>query len=283
MGRFVVVCDSKLLRRRWFIVRRRTASVLLLSAAVAVAALAPSASAAPRHRHSRLIPAVKGTQLPTKNATTSSLNWSGYATTGSGITAVKSTFTVPTAGVVPPGFAANWAGIGGYSSSDLIQAGTSEDPIEGYYAWYEILPASETQLTNCSGDANCTVNPGDVVTVDIHSVGTNLWSVSLTDAGHWSWQQNISYASSESSAEWIFEAPTVGVQTIPDNTGTNYFGPTSTFTNGSGTHTIAQGNPVTIDMGPGIGVNEATPSPLASNGQSFNVCAYQQSCPTPAS
>ena len=113
-------------------------------------------------------------------------------------------------------------------------------------------------------------------------MGTNLWSVSLTDAGHWSWQQNISYASTESSAEWIFEAPTVGVQTIPDNTGTNYFGPTSTFTNASGTHTIAQGNPITIDMGAGIGVNEATPSGLASNGQSFNVCAYQQSCPTPA-
>jgi len=264
-------------------VRRRIASVALVSAALSVAAFAPTASAAPHGNHGRLIPTVKGAHLPTKNDTTSSLNWSGYATTGTGITAVNSTFTVPTAGLVPPGFAANWAGIGGYSSSDLIQAGTSEDPIEGYYAWYEILPASETQLTNCSGDVNCTVNPGDVVSVDIHLVGTNLWSVALTDAGHWSWQQNISYASSESSAEWIFEAPTVGVQTIPDNTGTNYFGPTSTFTNASGTHTIAQGNPVTIDMGIGIGVNEATPSGLASNGQSFNVCAYQQSCPTPAS
>ena len=264
--------------------RRRTASLALLSAAaLTVAGLAPSASARDASGHGRLIPAVKGAVLPTHNATTSSLNWSGYATTGSGITGVKSTFTVPTAGLVPPGFAANWAGIGGYSTSDLIQAGTSEDPIQGYYAWYEILPASETPLTNCSGDSSCTVNPGDVVTVDIHSVGTNLWSVSLTDAGHWSWAQNISYASTESSAEWIFEAPTVGVQTIPDNTGTNYFGPTSTFTDGSGTHTIAQGNPVTIDMGPGIGVNEATPSALASNGQSFNVCAYQQTCPTPAS
>ena len=263
--------------------RRRVASLALLGAAVAVAGFAPTtASAAAHNNHGRLIPAVKGAVLPTRNDTVSSLNWSGYATTGSGITAVKSTFTVPAAGLLPPGFAANWTGIGGYNTSDLIQAGTSEDPIEGYYAWYEILPASETPLTNCSGDASCTVNPGDVVTVDIHLVGTNLWSVSLTDAGHWSWQQNISYASSESSAEWIFEAPTVGVQTIPDNTGTNYFGPTSTFTNASGTHTIAQGNPVTIDMGPGIGVNEATPSGLASNGQSFNVCAYQQTCPTPA-
>jgi len=264
-------------------VRRRLASLALAStAAVALATPAVSAGASAVAQHGQLIPAVKGAVLPTKNDTVSSLNWSGYATApGSGITGVKSTFTVPTVGAVPPGFAANWTGIGGYNTSDLIQAGTSEDELEGYYAWYEILPASETPISGCTGDANCTVNPGDVVTVDIHNVGTNLWSVSLTDANHWSWQQNINYTSTESSAEWIFEAPTVGVQTIPANTGTNHFGPTSTFTDASGTHTIAQGNPVTIDMGPGIGVNEATPSALASDGQSFNVCAYQQSCPTP--
>jgi hypothetical protein len=74
----------------------------------------------------------------------------------------------------------------------------------------------------------------------------------------------------------------VGAQTIPANTGTNYFGPTSTFTTASGVHTIAQGNPITIDMGPAGAVHEATPSGLASNGQSFNVCAYKQSCPTPS-
>jgi hypothetical protein len=232
--------------------------------------------------HGRFVPAAKGQIVPKRNDTTSSLNWSGYATDpGSGITAVQSTFTVPSVSPVPPGFAANWTGIGGYTSQDLIQAGTSEDEVEGDYAWYEILPASETQLTNCTGDSACTVNAGDKVSVDIHQVGTNLWSVSLTDAGHWSWQQNINYTSTESSAEWIFEAPTLGVQTIPANTGTNYFGPTSSYTDGSGTHTIAQGNPVTIDMGPGL-VNEATPSALASNGQSFNVCAYAQSCAAPA-
>ena len=264
---------------------RRTASLAVLSAAaVAIGTLAPAASAHDSGGHGRFLPTVKGSVLPTRNATTSSLNWSGYATApGSGVTGVKSTFTVPAVSVAPPGFAANWAGIGGYTSSDLIQAGTSEDELQGNYAWYEILPASETPISNCSGDTACTVNAGDVVTVDIHNVGANLWSVSLADAGHWTWQQNISYASSESSAEWIFEAPTVGVQTIPANTGTNYFGPTSTFTDAAGTHTIADGNPIAIDMGIGIGLNEATTSGLASNGQSFNVCAYQQSCPTPAS
>jgi hypothetical protein len=94
---------------------------------------------------------------------------------------------------VPPSttrFGVAWTGIGGYTSQDLIQVGTSEDALQGYYAWYEILPASETLLTYCSGDSACTAN-----------------------------------------------------------TGTNYFGPTSAFTDASGTHTIAQGNPVSIDMG----------------------------------
>jgi hypothetical protein len=275
-------------------VHRRTASLVVLGGALAASLVATSAGATTTHSqhaattasHGRLIPAVKGQVLPTHNAATSSLNWSGYATDpGSGITGVTSTFTVPTAGLIPPGFSATWTGIGGYTSSDLIQAGTSENSTsllgDQYDAWFEILPASETVLTNCTGDTACTVTPGDVVTVDIHQVGTNLWSVALTDAGHWSWQQNISYTSTQSSAEWIYEAPTVGVQTIPAGTGTSYFGPTNTYTDGSGTHTIAAGNPVTIDMGPGL-VNEATPSALASNGESFNVCAYAQSCATPA-
>ncbi|HEX3824856.1 MAG TPA: G1 family glutamic endopeptidase [Mycobacteriales bacterium] len=271
--------------------RRRTANLLVLAAVLSMAAAATTASASTGHAaksagHGRLIPAVKGQALPSRNADTTSLNWSGYATDpGSGITGVTSSFTVPTAGAIPPGFAATWTGIGGYTSSDLIQAGTSENSSglvsDQYYAWYEILPASETQLTNCTGDSACTVTPGDKVTVDIHQVGTDLWSVSLVDAGHWSWQQNISYASTESSAEWIFEAPTLGVQTIPADTGTNYFGSTNTFTDASGTHSIAAGNPVTIDMGPGL-INEATPSALAPNGESFNVCAYAQSCAAPA-
>jgi len=265
-------------------VRRRTSLVLFAIAGLTPASLATGAASAATaaSSHGRLIPAHVGQVLPTKNADTTSLNWSGYATDpGSGVTGVASTFTVPSVSPVPPGFAANWTGIGGYNSSDLIQAGTSEDAVQGNYAWYEILPASETPITSgCTGDPTCTVNAGDVVTVDIHLVATNLWSVSLSDAGHWSWQQNVPYQSTQSSAEWIFEAPTLVVQTIPANTGVNHFGPTSTFTDGSGTHTIAQGNPISIAMGAGI-VNEATPSALASDGQSFNVCAYAQTCAAP--
>ena len=276
--------------RRRFVVRSVTSAVVILSA------LAASGVASAARLHARpassglgvLIPAHKGQKLPLHGGTVSSLNWSGYAVTpGSGVTAVNSTFTVPSAGIDPPGFAATWTGIGGYNTSDLIQAGTEEqsapgNPVLGnqYYAWYELLPASETPIANCTGDANCTVTPGDHMTVNISNVSGDTWSISMTDAGRWSWSKDVTYSSSQSSAEWILEAPTLVAQTVLANVGTVGFGPTSTYTAGGTTHTIAAGGPTQIDLGTGV-VNEATPSALASDGQSFNDCAYALSCPTP--
>jgi hypothetical protein len=227
--------------------------------------------------------------LPLHGGTVDSLNWAGYAVTpGSGVTAVDSTFTVPSVGTLPPGFSATWAGIGGYNTSDLIQAGASEqsapsDPAFGpqYSAWYEILPAAETPISGCSGDPNCTVNPGDSISVDIHNVSGNTWTIDMSDAGHWTYSHTLTYTSSESSAEWIQEAPTlVAAQTTPAPVGTVHFGPTSTDTVAGATSTIAAGNPTLINESPG-GVNEATTSPLASDGQSFNVCVYAQTCAAP--
>ena len=277
---------------------RRAAGSGLTTAIILVAMLTGASAAAARTHATRthaqrgsgaLIPKTKGERLPTHGGTADSLNWSGYAVTptGGGITAVSSTFTVPSAGLAPPGFAATWTGIGGYNTSDLIQAGTAEDsapsnPLLGdqYYAWYELLPASETQITGCTGDANCTVTPGDNITVNIGQVSGDTWSISMTDAGKWSWSQNVTYTSSESSGEWILEAPTLVAQTLLANVGTVHFGPTSTYTAGGVTHTIAEGDPTQIFLSPGL-VNEATPSALASDGQSFNDCAYAQSCAAP--
>jgi hypothetical protein len=264
------------------------AAVIVSSLAIGSVASAATHTRRASHRIGVLIPAHKGQVLPLHGGTTDSLNWSGYAVTpGSGITGVDGTFTVPSAGLDPPGFAATWAGIGGYNTSDLIQAGVEEqsfpsNPLLGnqYQAWYELLPASETPISNCSGDSSCTVTPGDKVTVDISNVSGNTWSISLTDAGKWSWNKDVTYSSSGSSAEWILEAPTLVAQTVLANVGTVGFGPTSTYTSGGATHTIAAGNPTQIDLGTGV-VNEATPSALATDGQSFNDCAYALSCPTP--
>lgn len=275
---------------------RRAAGSGLTAAIIAVVMLTGASAAAAKSHAARgsrglgvLVPTTKNELLPRHGGTADSLNWSGYAVTpsGGGITAVSSSFTVPTAAAVPPGFAATWTGIGGYNTSDLIQAGASEDstpsnPLLGdqYYAWYELLPASETQLTNCTGDANCTVTPGDNITVNISQVSGDTWSIAMTDAGKWSWSQDVNYTSSESSGEWILEAPTLVAQTTLADVGTAHFGPTSTYTAGGATHTIADGDPTQIDLSPGV-VNEATPSALASDGESFNDCAYAQSCAAP--
>lgn len=232
-----------------------------------------------------------GETVPVRGGTMDSLNWSGYAVTPAAkVTSVWSTFTVPTVGLVPPGFGAMWAGIGGFTqgSTDLIQAGIGAQslpslPLVGpqYYAWYETLPDTETPLTNCSPDPSCAVNPGDTISVDISNGGSgNNWTIKMSDGTKWKFSKTLSYTSSGSSAEWIYEAPTlVAAQTIvAPVSGVAHFGPTSTFNGGT---TIGAGNPTLINMGLGVGPEEATPSALASDGQSFNVCTYASSCLTP--
>src|SRR5689334_11284503 len=116
--------------------------------AAAVVLLAGTGPVSATRGHGVFLPKVRGAARPMRNATESSLNWSGYAVTGSGITNVHGEWTVPTVNATYPGFSSTWVGIGGYSSSDLIQAGTEHDSTGGtdYYAWYEILPASESPI-----------------------------------------------------------------------------------------------------------------------------------------
>jgi hypothetical protein len=271
--------------------RRRLILPLLATVGLVVGfGVAPAVAVAGAGGAGVVVPSHPGQALPLHGGTVDSVNWAGYAVTpGSGVTGVDSTFTVPSAGALPPGFSATWAGIGGYSSSDLIQAGVSEqsfpsNPLLGdqYAAWYEVLPTAETPISGCSGEPDCTVNPGDVVTVDIQNVSGDTWSVSLVDQGHWTYDTTLTYDSSESSAEWIQEAPTlVAVQTLPAAVGDVSFGPTSTYTVGGTAQAIVDGDPTLIDESPVGIVNEATTSGLASNGQSFDVCVYAQTCTTP--
>jgi hypothetical protein len=271
----------------------------LIAAPAAMAGATPHAAGHP----GRPAPAIGGPfirtngngALPLEGGSVTSANWAGYAVTppGGDITGVSSTFTVPTAGLVLPGFSASWTGIGGYSSSDLIQAGVAEDslpsnPLLGdqYYAWYELLPGASVQLTGCNGDASCAVNAGDSISVNIFQTADNVWSIDVADGGHWTWAATgIAYTSSHSSAEWILEAPQVdGVQSLIAGVGTAHFGPVSTYTVGSGIpSTIAAGDPTQINLTtPEVStINLATTSPLASDGQSFNVCAYAEECAAP--
>jgi hypothetical protein len=228
--------------------------------------------------------------LPASAGAVESLNWSGYAVrrVSAPINAVSGSFTVPPAGLVPPGFAATWAGIGGYDSSDLIQAGVAEDSLPGnpllgpqYYPWYELLPKSEMQLAGCSGDRNCGISPGDRVRVRIKRTGARTWSITMVDTGKWTWTNTVTYTSSRSSAEWILEAPSLLVTPTPlAPVGTVRFGVPATYTAGTKRHTIAAGDPAQINLGIGP-LTLASPSALAGDHSSFNACAYTHTCPAP--
>ena len=236
--------------------------------------------------HGLFLPKDPAAVLPVRNADTSSLNWSGYATiaaAGHPITDVTQHWTVVGAKVAPAGFSSTWAGVGGYNSTDLIQAGTESDCASTPFAWYEILPASETPITSgCTGLVpSCAVAVGDKMFVDIKSNGGSSWTITMQDAGKWNWALTLNYPSTFSSAEWILEAPTVGAQTTIAHVGTQLFTPGNTFTSDGVAKNIKQGNPVRILLSPGL-VNEATPSALNAAGTAFNDCTYKQTCAAPA-
>jgi hypothetical protein len=155
-----------------------------------------------------------------KSALQHSSNWSGIAVTGQVYSQVAGSWTVPTVKAEPGNrYASDWVGIGGYSSGDLIQAGTSEQYAGGhasYNAWTEIIPQAEVVIPGF------TVHPGDAMTVVITKGTGNAWKIVVTDSTESeSFTKNLTYHSTESSAEWIHEAPEVGGSIVDIATTTN--------------------------------------------------------------
>ncbi|TVY92504.1 Aspergillopepsin [Lachnellula willkommii] len=153
-------------------------------------------------------------------AAVESSNWAGAAITGSGITEVSGTFTVPKPSVPSGGSSsteycgAAWVGIDGYSNSDLIQTGVLwciEDGEYDYEAWYEYLPAS---LVDYSG---ISVSAGSSVTVTATKTGTNSGVTTLKSGGT-TVTHTFSGESSDlpgTSAEWIVEDFLSGNSEVP--------------------------------------------------------------------
>jgi|BarGraNGADG00212_1021973.scaffolds.fasta_scaffold05736_5 hypothetical protein len=137
-----------------------------------------------------------------------SSNWSGYAITGSGLTSVTGTWVVPTvSSSTGSTYSSSWIGIDGFNNSSLIQTGTEQDFVSGqavYYAWWEILPASETVITSI------TVHPRDVMSASIAPSGTpGMWVITIAD-GVQVFTTTRAYSGPQTSAEWIEEAPSIG-------------------------------------------------------------------------
>ncbi len=215
--------------------------------------------------------------------TSESNNWSGYSVDGGTYTSVTGTWVVPQDdGSGNPGSTATWVGIGGVSSRDLIQAGTQETSTGSgavqYQAWIETLPAA-------SENVPFTVSPGDSVTVTITEtdVSTNTWTIQFkNNTTGKTYQTTTQYSSSNSSAEWIQEAPSSGRRLVPvDSYGA------VTFTNAMATKdgqsvSIAQASGTPITMVDSTGSAVSSPTSLTADGKGFSVVQVGTSTGSPS-
>ena len=163
-----------------------------------------------------------------------------------------------------------WA-LAASSRHDLIQAGT-QDVASGtgqseYQAWIELLPQASRQVT-------LAVRPGDSVTVSIQEQGqgTGNWQISFTNnTSGQSYQSTVHYASSESSVEWVEEAPLGQNGLLPlDNFSSVVFSQASATVNGQSKN-LSQLGAQPITMLNGSGQPLAVPSAISSDGGSFSI------------
>lgn len=158
------------------------------------------------------------TLLPTPRISTD-YNWGGYAVATNFsspqpvITAVGASWTVPQISISSSDtFSAIWVGIGGTFSTSLIQVGTEQDCINGqivYSAWYELLPQNSRTI------ADMIISPGDNITASVAMENGSLdaWTINIRDLSNGqNFHQTFFYYSSQLSAEWIVERPTVNGQ-----------------------------------------------------------------------
>jgi hypothetical protein len=206
---------------------------------------------------------------PPASVTSSSSNWSGYAASGGTFTSVTATWTVPTVSAASPGADATWVGIGGLTSNDLIQAGT-QTMVDGSgtvdsSAWIEMLPQS-------SRNVPLSVSAGDSVTVTLTQQSGNDWLIAMknnTTGG--TYNVTVQYRSSNSSAEWVQEAPSVGRGLVTlDQFGKVQFTAASAVRDGK-TMSLSALGAKAITMINGQGQALAQPSAIASDGTSFTV------------
>ena len=203
------------------------------------------------------------------SVTSSSSNWSGYAANGGAFTSVTATWTVPTVSATSSGADATWVGIGGLTSNDLLQAGT-QAMVDGsgtveYSSWIEMLPQS-------SRNVPLSVSAGDSVTVTITQQGGNDWLIAMkNNTTNGSYSVTVQYSSSNSSAEWVQEAPSVGRGLISlDQFGTVKFSGASAVRDGK-TMSLSALGAKAITMINGQGQAIAQTSTIASDGSSFTI------------
>jgi hypothetical protein len=141
-----------------------------------------------------------------------SQNWSGYVVrsrSDKDFSSVSGSWVQPTVRASSgsgTGYSADWVGLGGSSqqSRALEQVGTSGDVVNGqtsYYAWYELVPSAEQQLS-------LVVHPGDHMSGKVTVNGTTVTVSLLDQTTGKSVTKTLRMSNPDTtSAEWIAEAP----------------------------------------------------------------------------
>ena len=224
-------------------------------------------------------PSVTTSSSPASSTTVTtgytSTNWSGYMATSGVFSTVSGSWYVPqpTGNGSTTSADATWVGIGGVSSSDLIQVGSANTvDASGKVTsviFFELLPAAAQMVTGFA------VTPGDLIHASLTSSGNN-WTITATDAttGQ-TFTTVVSYASSLSSAEWIQEDPSYSSgQLVP----LDYFGTVSisggSVTRNGAVMNLASAGVLPITLINGSGQVLASPSGLTANGAGFSVTRH---------
>lgn len=203
----------------------------------------------------------------------SSSNWSGYLASAGQFTGVSGSWTVPhaTGNGVSTSADATWVGIGGVTSSDLIQTGTDDTVTRSgqvsTIAFYELLPDSETPIPGM------TVSEGDNMSADISNLGAAAWKISISDVTRGeNFSINVTYNSTLSTAEWVEEDPSFSSGgLVPfDNFGFVSFSGATATENGAVTSLTGAGAQAII-MENNRGQAVATPSAINGSGEGFSV------------
>ncbi|MGA7834334.1 MAG: G1 family glutamic endopeptidase [Acidimicrobiales bacterium] len=212
-------------------------------------------------------------------------NWAGYILTNSTFSTVSGSWTVPQVTCTSPSalYASEWIGIDGDSDNYVIQDGTSTDcngttPV--YSAWYEFYGDN-----NVNGgyavdlpSGSHPVAPGDVMTAEVSYIG-GAWDFTLDDTtAHWTFSTSAPEPSpppTQSSAEWIVEAPEECnesgdcSESSLANFGTVTFTNSSATANGTATSLVSPSGVAEIDE-PSTTIL-MLPGPLSNAGTAFTV------------
>jgi hypothetical protein len=256
-------------------VRLVTGMALLMSGVVGLGTSASTPMAA--HAPVRPLPHQAG--LNVSYGAQSSLDWAGFAVSGTIFSKVQGSWVQPK--VTCPSnatqLAAFWVGIDGLSSTDdtVEQIGTDSDcsgKSPDYYAWFEMVPRSVVYLAS-----GYPVTPGDTISAQVSGSGKNFnLQIEETHGGstiwHYTTNQSATVLPKASSAEWVAEDPCKGSKCT--------IGPLADF--GSVSFTNATANGVAISSSAfkstkltmttkDSKVTKARPSTLAASGTAFKV------------